>query len=705
MKPAAEAPAASHFDLKYRRDIDGLRAIAVLSVVVYHAFPGVLRGGFIGVDIFFVISGYLISTIILQNLAGAGFSYHDFYARRIRRIAPALVLVIGATFAFGWFVLLADEFRQLGKHVLASAGFVANLVLWGEAGYFDVAAEIKPLLHLWSLAVEEQFYIFWPLLLGLAWRRPGRRMLLWMGLAAAASFVLNVAGVHRHPDATFYSPLSRVWELAAGALLAQWSLRRGAGLESMASGVAAELRSALGLLFIVVGLFVINRNKAFPGNWALLPVLGACLCISAGGATWLGRRVLGAAPMVWLGLISYPLYLWHWPLLVFARVVEGGTPSRNLRLACVAAAIALAWLTYHGLERRLRRRGGRWVVPGLSLAMVALALLGALAFGQWMAPRHSGAGLQAIASASTDWTYPAGLQRARLGGRDVYQVGSGKPQVLLVGDSHVEQFAPRAVALASSEPGSVGRLIFGTRGACPPIPDLFEDRDPGCGERRADLLTAAHGPDVDTVVLGACWSCYFDVAEPSPASSSSSSPSSGPSAAPASAPSTKAPASSSAASTPAPDAYYVRAADGSRHMVRGGDGLPLALASLERLIGSLRTAGKRVYLLLPIPVGHGFEPGQRIGGSRLGTLTVLPLPPSIAMPPSQRRLHDRLAELAARSGAIAIDPLPTLCSADDQCRRSDAAGVPIYIKDGAHLTARYVREHADFLDPALKVAP
>ncbi|MFP5477899.1 MAG: acyltransferase family protein, partial [Gammaproteobacteria bacterium] len=212
----ATAPSLSH--PAYRPDIDGLRAIAVLSVIIFHASPRWLPGGFVGVDIFFVISGFLISTIMFGSLAGGGFSYAEFYARRIRRIFPGLVLVLIATLAFGWWVLLADEFRQLGKHVLASAGFVANLVLWGEAGYFDTVVETKPLLHLWSLAVEEQFYIFWPLLLTLAWKR--QHLLRWMGVAVGLSFLLNVGLVMRHPDAAFYMPFTRVWELGAGAMLA-----------------------------------------------------------------------------------------------------------------------------------------------------------------------------------------------------------------------------------------------------------------------------------------------------------------------------------------------------------------------------------------------------------------------------------------------------------------------------------------------------
>ena len=195
---------------KYRPDIDGLRAIAVGSVLVYHAFPKALMGGFVGVDIFFVISGFLITTIILQSLAAGDFTYRDFYERRIRRIFPALIVVLLATLLAGWYLLLSDEFAELGKQTVGGTAFVANLVFWGEAGYFDTAAETKPLLHLWSLGIEEQFYIFWPLLLGFAWRKrwPIVRMVL---AVAAVSFVVNVATVHPLPAASFYSPASRFW--------------------------------------------------------------------------------------------------------------------------------------------------------------------------------------------------------------------------------------------------------------------------------------------------------------------------------------------------------------------------------------------------------------------------------------------------------------------------------------------------------------
>ncbi|QNF13917.1 acyltransferase [Aeromonas jandaei] len=208
---------------KYRPDIDGLRAVAVLSVVAFHAFPAWMKGGFIGVDVFFVISGFLITTIIFENLDRGTFSFTEFYARRIRRIFPALALVLLMCLTIGWFLLLPEELNQLGSHIAAGAGFVSNLVLWGESGYFDNAAESKPLLHLWSLGIEEQFYIFWPFFLWLAWKKKFNLLTLTT-LVALASLYFNLKGIKQDATAAFYSPQTRFWELLSGSILAWFVL-------------------------------------------------------------------------------------------------------------------------------------------------------------------------------------------------------------------------------------------------------------------------------------------------------------------------------------------------------------------------------------------------------------------------------------------------------------------------------------------------
>ena len=358
---------------KYRPDIDGLRAIAVLSVVAFHAFPDEVKGGFIGVDIFFVISGYLISTIIFENLEKGTFSFSEFYSRRIRRIFPALLLVLIACFAVGWFALLADEYKQLGKHIAAGAGFISNFNLWDEAGYFDNSAETKPLLHLWSLGIEEQFYIVWPLLLWFAWKRKFNLLAITI-VVAVATFILNLKGVKQDMVATFYSPQTRFWELLSGSLLAWFSLYKKGAFNGIKSKLMfgypsrvvysekqdgdgktlANILSFVGLLLLLYGFWRIDKELSFPGKWALLPVLGAVLIITAGSKAWINRTILSNKLAVWFGLISFPLYLWHWPILSFARIVESEVPSRNIRIVAVVFSIALAWLTYKLVECPLR---------------------------------------------------------------------------------------------------------------------------------------------------------------------------------------------------------------------------------------------------------------------------------------------------------------------------------------------------------------
>ncbi len=362
---------------KYRADIDGLRAVAVILVVGFHVFPNFIPGGFIGVDVFFVISGYLISTIIMQSALAGRFSYREFYVRRIRRIFPALLAVLLAVLVAGWFIMMADQYAQTAGHVLAGAGFVSNLLFWSEAGYFETRAMLKPLLHLWSLGIEEQFYIVWPLVVVLALRF---RRTAGMTLSAVlvASLLACLWITQTDAVAAYYSPLTRFWELAAGGLLAYAHVR---GLDTTRI-ISANRQAIAGLVLFTLALLVTDKTQPFPGWRALLPVVGAVLLISAGQRAWVNARVLSMRGMVWVGLISYPLYLWHWPLLSFVYLVDGGTKlSRDTRLMVVAGSFALAWLTYRLIEKPLRSSGNiRLVVASLCLAMAGIVTASAIVF-------------------------------------------------------------------------------------------------------------------------------------------------------------------------------------------------------------------------------------------------------------------------------------------------------------------------------------
>jgi peptidoglycan/LPS O-acetylase OafA/YrhL len=644
---------------KYRPDIDGLRAIAVGSVLTYHAFPSLLPGGFIGVDIFFVISGFLITTIILQSLAAGDFSYRDFYARRIRRIFPALILVLAATLAFGWYVLLSGKFAQLGKQITGGAAFFANFVFLGEAGYFDATAETKPLLHLWSLGIEEQFYIFWPLLLGVAWRR--RWPILRVTLAVAiVSFLVNVLTVQPYRAAAFYSPLSRAWELMAGGLLA--GMRWQAGASPATSRPAVKhVQSIVGVGLIVLGLFVTRSTKAFPGWWALLPVLGAVSCIAAGPNGVLNRYLLSNRLMVWVGLISYPLYLWHWPLLSYARIVQGGEPSLYVRVVLVVVAIVLAWATYRFVERFVKVHLSQGLLRGLAGSGAVMALAGVLTFFGMPHPRNDSPALQAVADATREDNYYAGSQEDALGGQFVYRVGSGKHNVLLIGDSHIEQYAPRAVELARTQPDRTRTVYFATKGSCPPVPGLFTNLNIGCDERRTAVLDLALGPQVDSVVIGACWSCYFTGAGPTVN-------------------------------------YFLDDAKVA-HPFLNGNGIDLSLQSLGRTLKRL-SAHKKVYLMLGNPVGMDFDPLQQIQGSRLTHMAASTGQLTAPMPEDQAQLNARLKQVALANGAEVIEPFASLCAAGQCIRSMPDDGSPAY-KDIGHLRPRYARSFATYIDPAL----
>ncbi len=383
---------------KYRADIDGLRAVAVLAVICFHAFPKILKGGFIGVDIFFIISGFLISGILLSSLKKGVFSFKEFYIRRILRIFPALIIVLSACYCIGWLVLLPEEFQQLGKHMVGGAGSVSNLFFWQEAGYFDNSANTKPLLHLWSLGVEEQFYIVWPCLLLLAWKR-NINALTMAACIITGSFAVNVYTVHTNAVQSFYSPIARFWELLLGGLLAYIQIhmiheqRIRQGINSLLSKftpcrlpalnpiMLQNTLSILGVSLIVFAAIFVDKKMPFPGWWALLPTLGAYLVIAAGPLSVLNRRILSSRPLVWVGLISYPLYLWHWPLLSFATIMEVKTPSLGIRVTAVALAFVLAWLTYQFIERPIRfGKRSKTRISVLMLLMVLLAALGGSAY-------------------------------------------------------------------------------------------------------------------------------------------------------------------------------------------------------------------------------------------------------------------------------------------------------------------------------------
>jgi peptidoglycan/LPS O-acetylase OafA/YrhL len=364
-------PMLSSPSSRYRPDIDGLRAIAVLLVMNFHAFPEAMPGGFIGVDIFFVISGFLITGIIVRELDQQHFSLLTFYNRRIRRIFPALIVVLGATLVLGWLWMLPAAYARLSADVFASAAFFSNIALLLQSGYFDIESARKPLLHLWSLGIEEQFYLFWPLILMLV-TRLRLSILVAASVIGIGSFVLNLALIGSNPVATFYLPFTRAWELLAGAVLAcSWN-------QVSQTGAASNLRASIGLALIATAAGVLDTKSAFPGWWAVLPVAGATLLLSAPSA-WFCRTLLASRPLVRIGLISYPLYLWHWPLLVFFGIIKFGPLTLVERELILGLSVLLAWLTYWLVESPFRFGRPSPLKPAsLCAGMVLIAVAGGI---------------------------------------------------------------------------------------------------------------------------------------------------------------------------------------------------------------------------------------------------------------------------------------------------------------------------------------
>ncbi len=354
----------------YRPEIDGLRAIAVITVIAFHFFPSWCGGGFVGVDVFFVISGFLISGILLRDQRSRTAALLSFYQHRIRRIFPALLIVMIATGVAGAFVLLPDEFKELRREALASCGFVANFLFARTDNYFDPSSSSKVFLHLWSLSIEEQFYLVWPALvvLGKNWRYKGPIFLITMAASLALSALQGVT----HPIEAFFSPLTRAWELGLGGFLA-WKLEstasNSASLLSRPNRPPGRLATALGvagmlgMLLILASAFLIGATQPYPGVLATLPTAGAFLIIAAGRNGPVGN-LLGGRLSVAVGRLSYPLYLWHWPILVLATLVFGEAMSVSLKVSLIALAAVLAQLTYSLIELPVRR--------SLSLARAAL---------------------------------------------------------------------------------------------------------------------------------------------------------------------------------------------------------------------------------------------------------------------------------------------------------------------------------------------
>jgi len=498
--------------MQYRRDIDGLRAVAVLPVVAFHAGFNQLPGGFVGVDVFFVISGYLITANIFAELSRGDFSLLRFYERRVRRIAPALLAVLAATTALAYFTLLPGEMLEYARSLIASVFSASNVFFWTQAGYFDSDSSTKLLLHTWSLSVEEQFYIVFPLLLSFVLRVFPTRLKPIIWVLMAVSFASAVASVALAPSAAFYLPHNRAWELMVGSVLALGMVPK------IRAAWLRETAALSGLAMIGAAVLFYREQMPFPGAAAILPCLGAGLVIAAGetGPTLMGR-LLSWRPVVFIGLISYSLYLWHWPVMVGAQMnsfLFGGAPAMAIKIGTVLVSIVLATISWWFIERPFRNGPLKLAQkPLFQLAGVAAAALVAVGvagqFDQGLAYRYSPR-VQQIADLLTDKSHrqmregscflPSGSTVDDFDMACVKQ-DPQRRDYLLIGDSHA---AHLWYGLAKAMP--TVNVMQATASGCKPTlthPGSAEERCVALMDRMFDDYLPAH--KVDTVVLAARW--------------------------------------------------------------------------------------------------------------------------------------------------------------------------------------------------------
>ncbi|MCC7536874.1 MAG: acyltransferase [Deltaproteobacteria bacterium] len=655
----------------YRPDIDGLRAVAVLFVLFFHLFPGRLPGGYVGVDVFFVISGFLITQIISRELDDGRFRITTFYARRVKRIFPALLVMLVFALVVGYLGLFTQELKSLGLHVASGAAFFSNVTLYLESGYFDTAAESKPLLHLWSLGVEEQFYIAWPWIALLVKKaEANRRGAGRWGLVvlAVASFVCNVVLTRTNPTASFYLPFSRFWELAIGGLLA---LSPGTKLPPGLSRVA----TVVGVGLLVASAFVLDRTRLFPGFWALMPVLGSALLIHGGEAPGFLRRVISTRPLVFVGLISYPLYLWHWPIIVFFRAFGADPIPTWVKLILLALSVLLAWLTFALVERPIRSRSGasKVQVGLLAAGVFSAGALGLVAFLTGGAPWR---GAAFVGSADTHfWPshqeshYEEDRLATSLFGsdlradRDFFLVPPDfrATRVAVLGDSHSNRVAV-GLGVDRENADSVSNL---GRGTCLPLWNVDAELANGVPlhcqpltNRTIDLVGRSRA--ITDVVLTGYFGSHVDGAVRH--------------------------------QTSAQGAAGGRPASGADAIAAGLE------ATVRRLLGK----GKRVILVAPAP-----EMPFPMSGCSERPLSIFPrreecwiaLRDHLARFRSIIGLMERLSTTGAREGArstsstapdvVLIRPHELFCDAR-RCSARDGIH-PNYVSDGSHLTYRAAR--------------
>ena len=490
--------------LAYRREIDGLRALAVLPIVLFHAGFEHFAGGYVGVDVFFVISGFLITSIIVGQQAAGKFRFRDFYERRARRILPALFFVLLLCVPMAWLWMLPGEVVEFALSLRAVLAFASNFYFWGDSGYFSISSEYRPLLHTWSLAVEEQYYLLFPVLLIVLLRWSGRVVVCAVVILGAASLLLAEYTSRMAPLFAFYMLPTRVWEFAIGSLAAFADQRPVGG--ALSGRLSREALGVAGVLMILWSVFMFSKSLPYPSAWTLLPTMGAMLIILFAKQGTLVGRLLGLSPLVLIGLVSYSAYLWHQPVFAFARLRQLDPLSVGQSAGLVVASFVLGYLSWKFVEpvwRGARSRSLHSLLIWLAASAVLLLVFSVMALRTWGFPGR-------LASLPSDYIARSWISLKMTGdqGQPCYtdhmmpcvmaQAPAGSPNVLLLGDSHAGDVG------AEFERYLVRNHLSGTMYSIPGCAYLASQEGVNggdCGRARALILNAAKEKTFDTYLI------------------------------------------------------------------------------------------------------------------------------------------------------------------------------------------------------------
>ena len=640
--------------MKYRREIDGLRALAVLPVILFHAGFSVFSGGYVGVDVFFVISGYLITAILIAEIEQEKFSIGHFYERRARRILPALFLVTFACLPFAYMWMLPSQMKDFSQSIVAVVFFASNILFWTEDRYFATTAEQKPLLHTWSLAVEEQYYLLFPIFLLALWRF-GRQRVFWCVVVIALfSLLLAELGWRNKPSANFYLAPTRAWELLAGSICAFVTVGK--------AQRSNNALSAFGLTLIIFSMFAYNQNTPFPSFYALAPVVGTGLIIVFASQGTLVARLLSKPVFVGIGLISYSAYLWHQPLFAFARLRSLTEPGHVVMSMLAFASLVLAWATWYWIERPFRDRANPLLVTRRSV-FVASGAVGAVFVAIGLSG-HNSRGYEgrfdedmlSIFDARVGDTTGChnGLEQEQIEAGMDCRIGAPgvTPSIAVIGDSHASRLSDALSKLMTTR--MVSAVTF-NGSWCVPLANFATDvpSKNGCvGEINAALNQVMTRPELGTVVLHAQWANYIDGLRWSENSA----------------------------------AAYIYAEDGNLDYSQASVELNRRFfeMALDKTLSELTLAQKRIVIVLPVPEHHL---NVREFASRAALLGIDANIRALSAESYEARAgvaREILLRIGGEFEVDFVDPYPMFCD-DMLCNIVDHLGHPLYM-DSNHLS-------------------